>query len=147
MPIFFTVLIAGLVIFLDQVSKYCLKNADQVLLPGLIQLTGTKNTGVAFGALAGSSWLIMLLTALATGLLLFYMIKSRPRGLLAVGLSMILGGAAGNLIDRLFHQYVIDFIELLFVRFAIFNVADIAITVGWLLCLIALLLAKERKHA
>lgn len=146
MPIAIIALLSGLVLLIDQVSKFSFKEANLLLIPGFLKLSGTKNTGIAFGALSGSVWLLPLLTGLVTGLIVLYIIISRPRGLLAVGLSLILGGALGNLIDRLLFGYVIDFIELLFVRFAVFNAADIAITVGCFLCFIAILFVKEDAH-
>ncbi|NLA53163.1 MAG: signal peptidase II [Clostridiales bacterium] len=146
MPIALIALLSGLVLAIDQVSKFSFKEANLILIPGFLKLSGTRSTGIAFGALSGSVWILPLLTGLITGLIVLYIIKSRPYGLLAVGLSLILGGALGNLIDRLLYGYVIDFVELLFVRFAVFNAADIAITVGCVLCFIAILFVKEEVH-
>ena len=146
MPIILIALLSGIVLLIDQISKFFLKDASLLLIPGFLKLSGTINTGIAFGVLSGSTWLLPLLTGLVTGFIIFYIIKSRPKGILAIGLSLVLGGALGNLIDRLLYGYVIDFIELLFIRFAVFNVADIAITTGCILCFIAILFVKEEVH-
>ena len=147
MPTAFFIMITGFVLFIDQISKYLLKNVNMLLIPGILKLTGTKNTGLAFGLLSGNTWLLPLLTSLVIIFLMIYIITSKPQGMMAFGLSLILGGAIGNLIDRLFHGFVIDFFELLFVRFAVFNMADIAITIGCALCFIAVLISKEESHA
>ena len=147
MPIAFIVLITGFVLFADQISKYLLRDASLLVIPGILKLAGTKNTGLAFGFLSGKIWLLPLLTGLMTIVLFIYIIKSKPHGFLAVGLALILGGAMGNLIDRLLYGYVIDFIEVLFVRFAVFNIADMAITIGCALCFSTVLLSREETHA
>lgn len=147
MPIAFFVMITGFVLFIDQISKYLLKNTDMLLIPGILKLTGTRNTGLAFGLFSGNAWLLPLLTSLVIIILIIYIITSKPQGMMALGLSFIMGGAIGNLIDRLLHGFVIDFFELLFVRFAVFNIADIAITIGCALCFIAVLISKEEAHA
>lgn len=138
--------ISGLIVLLDQLSKQLLKDADYVLIPGALKLTGTRNTGAAFSLFSGS-WALPLLSALISAALILYIFKARPRGLMGAGLAIALGGALGNLIDRLLLGYVIDFFEFTFVRFAIFNVADIAIVSGCLCIAISILFTKENPHA
>ena len=147
MPSAFFVMITGFVLFIDQISKYLLKDANLLLIPGILKLTGTKNTGLAFGLFSGNTWFLPLLTGLVIVFLIIYILTAKPHGMMAFGLSLVLGGAIGNLIDRLFHGFVIDFFELLFVRFAVFNMADMAITIGCALCFIAVLISKEEAHA
>lgn len=147
MPVALNAIIAGAVLVIDQVSKYYFKQIDILLIPGVLKFSGTKNTGMAFGLLSGSHWVLPLLTGLVIILLVVYIIKLKPRGLLSIGISLILGGALGNLIDRLIFSYVIDFIQLLFVRFAVFNIADMAITTGSIMCFFAVLLSKEDLNA
>ena len=138
---------AGAVIALDRLTKALLADADRVLIPGLFALRGTRNTGMAFGLLAGGGWFLILVTALfIAGALLYVRNKSLPR-LGQYGLGLLLGGAAGNLVDRVLWGYVIDFIEPLFVRFAVFNLADVGVTVGTGLLLIYLLFGKEDASA
>ena len=131
---------------LDQVSKQLLKNTQSPLIPGLISIMGTQNTGAAFGIFGGSTLPLTILTALIVLLMGLYLWKEKPKGLFSTGLALIMAGAAGNLIDRIAQGYVIDFIELEFVRFAIFNVADIAITLGCALAFAGVLFTGEARH-
>ena len=147
MPLALTALISAGIVMLDRLSKFFLMDADSVLIPGLIRLTGTRNTGAAFSLFSDSAWVLPLVTALLTLAVLIYIIKTRPKGLRGAALAVLLGGAAGNLIDRLSLGYVIDFIELSFIRFPIFNFADIAIVSGCLLAGLAIMLAKEEPNA
>ena len=147
MPLALTALISAGIVMLDRLSKFFLMDADSVLIPGLIRLTGTRNTGAAFSLFSDSAWVLPLVTALLTLAVLIYIIKTRPKGLMEAALAVLLGGAAGNLIDRLSLGYVIDFIELSFIRFPIFNLADIAIVSGCLLAGLAIMLAKEEPNA
>lgn len=147
MPLALTALISAGIVLLDRLSKFFLMDADSVLIPGLIRLTGTRNTGAAFSLFSDSAWVLPLVTALLTLAVLIYIIKTSPKGLMGAALAVLLGGAAGNLIDRLSLGYVIDFIELSFIRFPIFNLADIAIVSGCLLAGLAIMLAKEEANA
>ena len=147
MPLALTALISAGIVMLDRLSKFFLMDADSVLIPGLIRLTGTRNTGAAFSLFSDSAWVLPLVTALLTLAVAIYIIKTRPKGLMGTALAVLLGGAAGNLIDRLSLGYVIDFIELSFIRFPIFNLADIAIVSGCLLAGLAIMLAKEEPNA
>jgi signal peptidase II len=123
---------AAVVIAIDQVTKalvvahFRLGESDPVF-PG-VDLTYVRNTGVAFGALAGGGRIVWVLTGLAlAGLVVYFALRSDRRWLwLPVG--MIAGGAIGNLVDRARHGWVIDFID--FVAWPAFNVADMAIVVG-----------------
>ena len=147
MPLALTALISGVIVILDQISKRFLKDANSVLIPGLLRLTGARNTGAAFSLFSDSVWILPLVTALLTLAVLAYIIKVRPKGLMGAALAMILGGAAGNLADRLSLGYVIDFIQLDFIRFPIFNLADIAVVSGCLCAALAIMLTKEEPHA
>jgi signal peptidase II len=134
------------VLTLDQLSKQLLKDTHSPLIPGLLRITGTRNTGAAFGIFGNSTLPLIILTALAALLMGIYLWKSKPTGLFGTGLTLILSGALGNLIDRIVRGYVIDFVEFEFVRFAIFNVADMAITLGCVLAFIGVLRSKEVRH-
>ena len=134
------------VLTLDQVSKQLLKNTQSPLIPGLVRISGTQNTGAAFGIFGESTLPLTLLTALIVLLMGLYLWREKPKGLFSAGLILVMAGAAGNLIDRIRLGYVIDFIELEFIRFAIFNVADIAITLGCASAFAGLLLSRETRH-
>lgn len=117
----------------------------RTLIPGVLGLTPARNTGMAFSLFSGRSWLLGLVSlVLIAGALLFLRGKDL-RGLTRVGLMMMLGGAAGNMVDRFFLGYVPDMFELLFVRFAVFNVADAFLVTGCALVMIDLLFGGEKN--
>jgi signal peptidase II len=129
------------VIVVDQATKfaalrYLVRHAELNLLP-FLSLTLTFNSGAAFGFLSNEpGWqkFFFAITALiAIVLILFWLRRLQPVDRwLAVALALILGGAIGNLIDRLLHGYVVDFIDVIFGswHFWIFNIADSAISIG-----------------
>jgi signal peptidase II len=131
------------VIVADQVTKALVSAAFSVnssvpVIEGVVSLTHVRNAGAAFGVLQGQRWLFVVtgIVVLATvGIALW---RLRPTSkLLLVGLALVSGGAAGNLVDRIVSGRVTDFID--FGWFPVFNVADIALDagvaliVGWLL--------------
>jgi signal peptidase II len=147
-----------IVFLLDRWTKVQVENSlllyeSRKVIPGVLDLTHTRNTGVAFGFFANSNsaWVPPLLTVIsgfALLLILLYSFKHpATEWRLQLGLMLVLGGAAGNLHDRITYGYVIDFIDVYFQNFHwwTFNVADSAISVG-----IALLLwevATERPES
>jgi len=140
--------LALIILLLDQVSKWMVVThieAHQTLsvIPGFFSLVLVKNRGMAFGIFSqtrsGFYYYFLLSTTIgAIGVILFsfFWIKSSKKWL-TVGLSLILGGAVGNLVDRLRLGYVIDFLDFFLkgYHWPAFNVADSAVTVGtfWLL--------------
>ena len=133
--------IALLVLAADQAVKYlaCRLRAAFPLIPGVLAFTYAENTGMAFSLLSGRSWLLGLISAAVIVLGLRALRRYRLGPLPSVAAMLMLGGAAGNMIDRLFHGYVVDMFEVLLFRFAIFNVADAALTVGCVLMAASLL--------
>ena len=133
--------IALLVLAADQAVKYlaCRLQATFPLIPGVLAFTYAENTGMAFSLLSGRSWLLGLISAAVIVLGLLALRRYRLGPLPSVAAMLMLGGAAGNMIDRLFHGYVVDMFEVLLFRFAIFNVADAALTVGCVLMAASLL--------
>lgn len=115
------------------------------LLPGLLRLTYVRNPGAAFGMLPNRTWFFVLVTCLIASVVLFA--GRRLTGgdrLLQAALATMLGGAFGNLIDRLIgDRRVVDFLEL--PHWPVFNVADIAIVVGVTLYLYGTLRSLGRK--
>lgn len=128
---------------LDQAAKALFGKADAPLVPGLIRLRGAFNTGAAFGTMQGSAGLLAALSALAVAGGCFLLHRLKPAGALALGAALMLGGAAGNLIDRITRGGVVDFLLLEFVPFPAFNVADAAITAGAVLLAASLLRRGE----
>jgi len=147
--------ISGLVVVFDQVAKAIILNRLSLysyvsVIPGLFNLTHIQNPGGAFGFLAqqpSSLRSIIFLTGslLAIGLV-FYLYKNTPKTspLLATGISLILGGAVGNLIDRVRFGKVVDFLDFYLAGFhwPAFNVADSAVSVGIAIYLFHLLFKK-----
>ena len=131
-------IISALIVLLDQASKYMMSiqltpGEPVELIPGIIHLIYVENTGAAFSFLRDMRWVLVIVSLVVIVLLIVLMIrygsKIRPLGMLA--LASVLGGAFGNLIDRAFFGYVVDFFEFGFISwFAVFNVADSFITIG-----------------
>ena len=150
--------LSGLVIGLDQLSKWL---AEQFLLLGQplpvlpsFNLTLLYNTGAAFSFLAQAGgwqrWFFLLLSlTISVALVLWIGRLQRGQTLLAIALSLILGGAVGNLIDRIVHGHVIDFIQLYYQHWywPAFNLADSAITVGAILLVLDNLYGTGRRAA
>ena len=120
------------------------------LIPGVVSFRSVRNSGMAFSMLSGHFWLLTAFTALLIAGLLIYLLRSPDKpALLRAGLWLIAGGGLGNLYDRLTLGSVIDFIHLDFVRFAVFNVADVCICLGAALVLLGawgMEREKERGH-
>ena len=135
-------LLSLIVIVSDQVTKWLVftkvELADRIFLHPLLDITHRHNTGAAFSFLADQSgWQRWLFSGLAivVSIVIFVWLRRLPaRGqvVLAIGLALILGGALGNVIDRLHYGFVIDFVLVHYGdwQFPAFNVADSAITVG-----------------
>jgi signal peptidase II len=137
------ILFASSILVLDQATKWIVVarlSPDSIVpvIPGLFSLVLVENKGIAFGLLAGLSSsvafaLIILVSAAALGLVCYLLWKSEPSARRApAALSFILGGAFGNLVDRIFRGSVVDFLDF-YVRsyhWPAFNVADSAIVVG-----------------
>lgn len=106
-------------------------------LPGFMSLTYIQNTGAAFSFLSGQTGfltLISLLMSLLLAYLLYTKFFSHPFG--RTSMALVLGGAIGNLIDRAFRGFVVDMFHTDFMRFAIFNIADVCVVLGGLGCAI-----------
>lgn len=143
-------LLIGLaVLALDQWTKWLIEahlpeQTSHEVIPGLLHISHVRNTGVAFGMFAnggrdGSSWVLSLFGLVALGLIafLFHRTPAKDRGLLAA-LSLVLGGAIGNLFDRISSGAVTDFIAVYIgsYRWPDFNVADSAISIGLVVILL-----------
>ena len=113
-----------LVLLLDRLIKglHLTASGDQTV----------RNSGMAFGMFQGNSVAILLVSLLLLAACFFLVRKSRPTGLAPIALSMIAGGALGNMIDRLLHGYVIDMFP--FFGWFVFNVADVGVVAGAVLC-------------
>ena len=133
--------IAVAVVLADQLVKALARTLTSpvTLIPGIIGLRYSENTGMAFSLLNQHTWLLTVLSAVLILVGWLALRRYRLGRLSRVAAMLMLGGAVGNLIDRLFVGYVVDMFELLLFRFAIFNVADFALTVGAVLLAVSLL--------
>ena len=133
--------IAALVVIVDQLVKWgCTGLTEQVtLIPGVLALTYRENTGMAFSLFSGRAWALGVVSAVCI-LVGWLVLRRYTLGRWSrIGAMLMLGGAVGNMIDRFLRGYVVDMFETLFVDFAVFNVADAALTVGTMLLAISLL--------
>ena len=141
-------LVPVLVFAADRVTKVLaasLPAEGKVLIPGVLGLRYTENTGIAFSLLSGAPWLlgVLSLAIVVAGVIWLHNKPLRPS--LRFGLMLMLGGAVGNMVDRFFTGFVPDMIEVLFTKFAVFNVADACLTVGCCVAMLALLAPKQPK--
>lgn len=134
-----------LVIILDQITKYLaigLKKGSIKVVKNFMELVYVENRGAAFGILQGKKIILVFFTFFIIAALCYFLYKSRSRlsTISKVSISLIIGGAIGNLIDRVIRHFVIDFISVTFpngYEFPVFNVADIAVVCGTFLLIIA----------
>ena len=116
-----------------------------MLLPRVIQLRYMENGGMAFSLLSGSGALLIGLTGLLlAGIFLYILLAKKLPVRMLCALGLALGGGLGNLYDRIAYGKVIDFIEPLFVDFAIFNVADVFVCTGAGLCALWILFGGKK---
>ena len=154
----FTYGLAGLIVVFDQAAKAVVRSQLPLhesvsVVPGLLDITHVQNSGAAFGILNATDFpfkpAIMLAVAIAAFVAIAYYATQLPERdrLARIGLTLVLGGAVGNLIDRAATGYVVDFVDVYWGEwhFWAFNVADAAITAGAGLVLIDLIGA--RRHA
>ena len=114
-------------------------------LEGLFHWEYAENTGAAFSLFSGNPFLLVVLPVLLVAALIFYLWKNRQaRAVTQLGLWLAVGGGLGNWVDRAARGFVVDFVALDFMRFAIFNVADICIVCGVILAALGILLSDNR---
>lgn len=126
--------IAVFIIMADQITKYYFRHKDYSI--GFLNLHFIKNYGAGFGILQGYRVLLIAIPILVSILIIYYL-RDVDKGVLFYGLAFLLGGTIGNLVDRIFFGYVTDFIDVGF--WPVFNIADMANSIGALLILIVLL--------
>lgn len=142
--------VAGGVVALDQITKALVERlmdlGQSVPVEGLLRLTYVTNSGSAFGFFQGQTLFLIMASILGIGAVVLYYHSLAAHPLLRWGLGLILGGAAGNLIDRVLRGAVVDFVDAELwpgYHFPAFNLADASINVG--LLLLALHLFRSRS--
>ena len=149
-------LIALIAFLVDQGTKYLIASRLEIgeeipVIGHFFVITSSRNQGAAFGILQGDRWFFIVITVAVVLGIVWYMERIRKNGskLLPVALSLVLGGAIGNFLDRAVTAEVVDFLQLTFGTyiFPIFNVADSCIVVGVALIILDTLLdSKKAKN-
>ena len=141
---FVAIIIGIIMVAVDQIIKYFVTVYLQPLgsvtvIDNLFNLTYVENNGVAFGMFSDMRWVFVALTSVLLFVIIFIMFKKRPKGkMFYIAAGLIIGGGIGNLIDRIFYGYVIDYLSLSFFP-PVCNFADYCITIGTVLLIIYLL--------
>ena len=145
------IIVSLIVLFLDIISKllvsHCLiVNESIKIINNFLYLTYVENDGVAFSLLGGSRILIIIMCLIILGFIVYYIRNNKISLLDSVGFGLVIGGAVGNLIDRVIYGYVIDFIDayIFGYNYPIFNVADMGVVIGVIIILISSFM-KERS--
>ncbi len=149
---FLYIVIALVVIALDQWTKWLIIENMELgesitVIDSFLYITSHRNTGAAWGILEGQMWFFYIITIIVVIALLYYLKKSVNEGVLfRFSLALMLGGAIGNFIDRVFRQEVVDFIHTypFGYNFPIFNIADSSLVIGVALLMIYMV-KEERK--
>lgn len=141
----------ALIVAFDQITKYLAKTYLQsgavTFIKGFVQFRYAENTGMAFSMFSGARWIFVGLTVVICAVGLWYLFSDRcPNLWYYWSIGVIISGGIGNLIDRALYGYVVDFIEPLFVDFAIFNIADSAVTCGAAVLIINMVIDLFRKN-
>ncbi len=148
--------ISLLVVALDQITKFIVSksfilNESRVVWQGWLNLTYIHNPGAAFGFMSDMEGIVRIpffvAVTVAAGFMVYAYHRLIPpeKGFARVSLGLVWGGALGNFVDRLLYGKVIDFLEVKFIQFPVFNVADSCITIGISLLVLEYLLDKFRK--
>ena len=138
--------IAAVILF-DQLSKFLIGENSYTFLKNFISIEGGhKNTGAAWSMFSGKTvWLIIISIIVILGMSALIFFIKKQNVLFCISYGMILGGAIGNLVDRIAFGYVRDFIKLEFMNFPIFNLADTFLCVGVALFCIFLIFVEARN--
>ena len=132
----FALLVIISVIAADQLTKllslsFLAPESSVTVIPNVLEFRYVENRGAAFGILSEHRWVFMILTAVAVvAMLLWVMLKKSSSKLLTTAIVLVVAGGIGNMIDRIFRGFVIDFINAIFVKFYVFNIADCAVVIG-----------------
>jgi signal peptidase II len=142
-----------IIVILDQVTKALVKEYMKIgesiaIIGDALRLTYIKNPGMAFGIIVGGKLFYTIFASLACVVILIYLFRLKPEHFWArLALSFILGGALGNLIDRMRQSEVVDFIEIRIIRWPVFNFADIAVTIGMVILIAVVIFEKNRDDS
>ena len=142
------ILLSLIIALIDQLSKYIISEYKYLLINKeiiIFNIDYVKNYGAAFSLLSGSRFFLSLISIIITILLIYFILNNLIISKIdLLSYSFILGGTIGNGIDRITKGYVIDFINLNFIDFPVFNIADISINIGLLLIIYGFIKYKRK---
>ena len=144
-------IVAFLITVFDQFVKKWTTNTLQLHeskpgINGLFDFYYIRNEGAGWGILQGQMWFFYVVTLIIISYLFYLIYKHRQSNVwVKITYGLVLGGAIGNFIDRIFFGYVVDMFRLSFINFPIFNVADSALSVGIILLIIQVLLTQDTE--
>lgn len=147
-----TIVAAALLVVIDQGIKLWATASlapvgSMPLIPGVVELRYFLNDGAAFSILGGKQSFLIVFTGIALAAILIYLLFKKPaRQLEYIAWLLVLSGGVGNLIDRVLNHEVVDYINLLFMNFAVFNFADILVCTGIGLLFLTLILEEVRSR-
>lgn len=141
-----------IIAILDQAAKLfaagLLQSVKTIpLIEDVFHLTYVENTGAGFGVFADYTWLLTAMTLIIIIFVVSYVVVKKPKNrVLITALIFMMGGAVGNMIDRVRLGYVIDFFDFTLIDFPVFNVADCFITVGAVIFAVYVIFFSEKKE-
>ena len=142
------------IVALDQWSKWSIKTSynlyqSEPIIEGFFYFTYVTNDGMAFGlSFPGGKTILLIVTLILTGVIMWMLWKEKnSHNLIRYGLTLILAGAIGNMIDRILYGKVVDFLDIMIGSFNwyIFNVADSAVTSGMILFILHTIIVGDKK--
>lgn len=144
-------IVAFSITIFDQIIKKWTTNslhlhASKAGIEGVFDFYYIRNKGAGWGILQGQMWFFYIITLIIIVYFVFLIYKHRQSNVfLKLTYGLLLGGAVGNFIDRVVHGYVIDMFRLSFINFPIFNIADVALSLGILFLIIQVLFAQDTE--
>lgn len=140
--------LSALVVLIDYILKILVINnlkpvASVTIIPGLFSLSYVENKGAAFGMLSNARWIFIVFTLIVVVLIIIFLFWKKPESkLLNTALFLIIGGGIGNLIDRIFYGYVVDYLSISFFP-PVCNFADYCVTAGAVILVVYLLFFSD----
>lgn len=139
-----------ILILIDQIIKYIVDfnivlNTSIDLIKNFLSITYVRNTGAAFSILENNNILLIIISICALIYILYYLSKKKLKSIDYISFSFLIAGIVGNLIDRLLHGYVIDYIDFKIINFPIFNFADSLIIIGAIILFISSFIGEKHE--
>lgn len=144
---------ALVIIAIDQFTKWLIianmnLGESMTIIENFLYITSHRNQGAAWGILQGQMWFFYIITVAVIFFIIYYLQKhAKGKPIFSISLALLLGGAIGNFIDRLFRKEVVDFIDVYIFSydFPIFNVADSSLVIGVALLILVMFLEERRE--